>query len=189
MAALPLRSSSARPFALPRPNALSPPLCRSLRRAHNARRCGRPSSASPGPIGPRLCGLWALRFGARNPSLAWWVYTGEAAEWVSAECFYPSRDPFQVFSRAALDSHPARPSHLALSALRGTLGGETMTTPGGAGAHCPTAAPRARPTGFSCRAGVSTVSLRPFTVPRIRPIFTQGVAPRDATSLCVRVHS
>jgi hypothetical protein len=40
---------------------------------------------------------------------------------------------YTVLGRAGYPSHLARPSHCALEPLRGTLGGETMTTVGGAG--------------------------------------------------------
>src|SRR5215213_1553753 len=42
-------------LALPRPDALSPPLLRSLRRAHNTRRYGHPLTGAPGPIGTGRC--------------------------------------------------------------------------------------------------------------------------------------
>src|SRR5215213_4999194 len=53
-------------------------------------------------------------------------------------------------------SYLARPFPLPLDALRGTSGGATMTTPGGAGTTLWTAflnLPRARPTGFHHRVG------------------------------------
>jgi hypothetical protein len=64
----------------------------------------------------------------------------------------------------------ARPSHCALSALRGTLGGETMTTPGGAGTtlgdSCLQQTSRARSTGFYHEVGApATQSLDPSLCP------------------------
>jgi hypothetical protein len=63
----------------------------------------------------------------------------------------------------------ARPKLCPLEALRWGVGGETMTTPGGAGTPYKSChvSPRARRTGFSHRVGAlwSTL-LRPFALPR-----------------------
>src|SRR5215211_3127396 len=64
-----------------------------------------------------------------------------------------------------------RPSLCAPSALRGAVGGASMTTPGGAGTtlrpHVCRKATRARRTGFYHRVGASMATLlRPFVVDR-----------------------
>src|SRR5215213_6195380 len=67
-------------------------------------------------------------------------------------------------------SYLARPFPLPLDALRGTSGGATMTTPGGARTTLWTAflkLTRARPTGFYHGVGALTLlEPRPFVLPR-----------------------
>src|SRR5215211_6810517 len=86
-----------------------------------------------------------------------------------------------VLGRAGWPHPAARPSLCALEALRGTLGGATMSTPGGAGTHplelCTFL--RARRTGFSHRVGA--FGLRPLFVLRCDPIHTTPeIQPRGA---------
>src|SRR5215218_809470 len=78
--------------------------------------------------------------------------------------------PAFILSSAALWETPLGRGlrSCALSALRGTVGGATMTTPGGAGTHWQSSSPRARPTGFSHKAGAPTPpGLRPFALGRV----------------------
>src|SRR5215210_7367297 len=74
-------------------------------------------------------------------------------------------------------SYPARPSHVAPQALRGTPGGATIPIPGGAGTPWTTSCkqPRARRTGFYHRVGAPTL------LPPRRygaPVLRSGALPR-----------
>jgi hypothetical protein len=74
-------------------------------------------------------------------------------------------DFIMLVSLAALLPPLARPSHCALEALRKSVSGETMTTPGGAGTYPMRKRSflRARRTGFYHRVGVPHhTGLRPF---------------------------